>query len=385
MLATWFWSGLAIGLAISVPPGPALMICVRRALMRGMKPGLTTTLGVGLGDAIFAGIAAFGVQLVSGLLSSHEGLFKLLGGLLLCYLGYLPFKNRHDLDDDSITKYDSEKLKKDSLLESFSAGLLFSLANPLALLPYAAVTAGLGGEDAGFSFIKEILFALGSFLGAVGWYGMIVVLVQRSLGKLNFSYLRWIDRGTGVLIFVFGLLTFKSLVPESIDLTLILASYLGLTLIYWSIVFIWFKQPRVNSFNKNNQELSASLPVPAGGSGNGNVAPTNQSNISPRQKALVILELLSGIKSPNDICHEFQIGLELLNSWRREFLKNAHRAFQNPNQNALDKAQIAELENLVDELKRELEIARSASNRLSSIIEGQKKHVYNGYSTSIDR
>ncbi len=52
--------GFLIGFPIAASPGPMFFLVLRRTLSRGWRSGVVSGLGVATGDAIYAGLAAFG-------------------------------------------------------------------------------------------------------------------------------------------------------------------------------------------------------------------------------------------------------------------------------------------------------------------------------------
>jgi threonine/homoserine/homoserine lactone efflux protein len=88
--------GVLMGLVVAVPVGPLGILCINRFLMFGSLCGLFSGIGVATADALAAGIAALGISLVSEILSEHQALLRLVGGLFLCYLGYKIFRTEPD-------------------------------------------------------------------------------------------------------------------------------------------------------------------------------------------------------------------------------------------------------------------------------------------------
>jgi transposase-like protein len=83
-------------------------------------------------------------------------------------------------------------------------------------------------------------------------------------------------------------------------------------------------------------------------------------------KAQVVIELLSGAKSPAELCREHQLSPQLLGQWKRELLERAPQVFEQDQVHSADQERIAELERLVGRLTMQLEIAKKASALLSA-------------------
>ena len=98
---------------------------------------------------------------------------------------------------------------------------------------------------------------------------------------------------------------------------------------------------------------------------------SKRRNYTAEFKAQRVLELISGVKSPAELCREHQVHHSVLSRWKAEFLEQAHRVFQTPEQVSSAQARIAELERLVGQLTLKLEIAKKASLSLSSLSDGR--------------
>ena len=76
-------------------------------------------------------------------------------------------------------------------------------------------------------------------------------------------------------------------------------------------------------------------------------------------KAKVVLELLSGAKTPAQACRHYGIKDSLLYKWRREFLEKAPMVFEERRDHLAEyEARIAELERMVGRLTMELEATK---------------------------
>ncbi len=83
-------------------------------------------------------------------------------------------------------------------------------------------------------------------------------------------------------------------------------------------------------------------------------------------KARVVLEVLSGAKSAAEVCREQQIKPQLFASWKAQFVENAPQLFGQGRSQDENSQRISELERLLGQKTLELEIAKKASNILTS-------------------
>src|SRR5690348_16095287 len=136
MSSELFARGLVIGFAIAAPVGPIGMLVIRRTLTDGRLLGLLTGLGAAVADALYGCVGAFGLTFISRFLVGYAFWTKLIGGLFLLWLGISSFraKPRDESGDASKVRY----------LTAFLSTLVLTLANPVTILSFMAVFAGLG-------------------------------------------------------------------------------------------------------------------------------------------------------------------------------------------------------------------------------------------------
>lgn len=87
---------------------------------------------------------------------------------------------------------------------------------------------------------------------------------------------------------------------------------------------------------------------------------------SPEFKAQVALEVLSGAKTPAEVCREHRLSPQLVNTWKRQLLDNAAKVFEGESAGSAAAQRVAELEQMVGRLTMQLEIAKKASAILTS-------------------
>src|SRR5271155_4167133 len=86
MLLFFLVKGIVVGVVIAVPVGPVGILCLRRTIFEGQLSGLVSGLGTATADALFGVVAAFGLTLVSRLISWEDWL-RAGGGIYLLYSG----------------------------------------------------------------------------------------------------------------------------------------------------------------------------------------------------------------------------------------------------------------------------------------------------------
>ena len=186
--------GGLIGLAIAAPVGPIGVLCIRRTLADGWVFGLVSGLGAATADALYGCIAGFGLTLVSAALISHQAWLRLAGGLFLCYLGTRTLISRPAEQAASV--------RGGGLRRAYGSTLFLTLTNPVTILAFAAIFAGLGLAAGGYA--SAGLLVLGVFLGSATWWLLLSSVVGAFRTRLSPSALLWVSRVSGLIILGFG-------------------------------------------------------------------------------------------------------------------------------------------------------------------------------------
>ena len=92
---------------------------------------------------------------------------------------------------------------------------------------------------------------------------------------------------------------------------------------------------------------------------------------TPEFKAQVVLEELSGVRDRAEICREYRLRPQVFSRWREEFVERAPEVFATERSRGDEQERIADLERMVGRLTMELEVAKKASNILTSLSGGK--------------
>jgi threonine/homoserine/homoserine lactone efflux protein len=199
----FFLRGLIIGFSIAAPVGPIGVLCIRRTLAQGRLSGLFSGLGAATADAIYGCIAGLGLTFVSSLLMRQNIGLRLIGGAFLCYLGFKTFI--------SLPAAEAAKAKSNSLVGAYVSTFFLTLTNPMTMLSFAAVFAGLGLASTGGNYVDALVLVLGVFVGSALWWVLLSGGVSLFRSKLTPRRLQWVNRISGVAIALFGVVALLSL------------------------------------------------------------------------------------------------------------------------------------------------------------------------------
>ncbi len=193
----FFGRGLLFGFTIAASVGPIWLLCARRTLAEGRLIGLCSGLGVATADAFYGAVAALGLSLVTALLvAQHVGL-RLVGGAFLCYLGLATLRT-------APTERKLAPVTRRGLAGAYFSTLGLTLTNPLTIVSFLGIFAGLGLADAGGSPTAALLLVAGVFCGSAGWWLVLSSVLGRARGWLTPRVLRGVNVAAGLLIAGFG-------------------------------------------------------------------------------------------------------------------------------------------------------------------------------------
>lgn len=187
--------GLVLGFSIAAPVGPIGVLCIRRSLVDGFCTGLCTGLGAALADAVYGLLAAAGLAAVSALLVSARGPLHFLGGLFLIYLGLRTCCAKPDSKPAAVAG---------GLFRSFASTFFLTLTNPMTILSFAAIFAGLGVASGGRNPVAIAWLVSGVFFGSVVWWLLLSSAVSIFKDRIDQPSLVWVNRASGAIICGFG-------------------------------------------------------------------------------------------------------------------------------------------------------------------------------------
>ncbi len=198
--------GMLIGFAIAAPVGPIGLLCVQRTLIRGRWSGVLSGLGAASADAVYGCVAGFGLASLAHLLLAWQGELQAVGGMFLLYLGWRTWRTPPASEQARVHP------SRAGLLGDYLSTLVLTLANPVTVLAFLAIFAGLGLAAEGRDFAAAGVLVLGVFAGSLLWWLLLAGGVGLLRGRLTPVALGGINRVSGVLIAGFGLWALASMV-----------------------------------------------------------------------------------------------------------------------------------------------------------------------------
>ena len=195
-------SGVIMGLIAAVPIGPVNLICIRRTFAFGPLNGFASGLGAAVGDGIFAAIMGFGLTWIAQLIEGYAAIIELIGGALMVWMGWKTFAS------PPIPRVadDSEKTEGTNLLKAMASTFALTITNPVTLLSFGVMFAGLGGLAGGAGDFNDASFVVAGVVGgSAGWWLVLTTVIGLFHARIDEKAMRLINRACGILVVGCGL------------------------------------------------------------------------------------------------------------------------------------------------------------------------------------
>ncbi|KRE49097.1 LysE/ArgO family amino acid transporter [Paenibacillus sp. Soil724D2] len=189
--------GIVLGLSIAAPVGPIGILCIRRTITLGRLHGFLSGLGAASADAFYGFIAGFGLTLITSFLLDQKVLLQAVGGLFLCYLGVRTFRSKPAAE--------AAKASGNTLFRSYASTLMLTITNPMTIMSFLGAFAGLGMGGSQTGIASAVTLVIGVFVGSALWWLALSTVIGMLRDRIHVSAFRWINRISGVILTVFGL------------------------------------------------------------------------------------------------------------------------------------------------------------------------------------
>jgi threonine/homoserine/homoserine lactone efflux protein len=188
--------GFGLGFAIAAVVGPISLLVIQRTLAQSRRIGLASGLGAASADATYGAVAAFGLTALSGVLVEQRRAIGLAGGLVLLWLAWRTVRS-------APLQANAERASPGGLRAAYLSILALTLANPMTILSFAAVFAGL--RVTGRDLVGSALVTLGVFAGSSAWWVLLTGAVATLRVRVTPRLLRTINALAGLVIGAFAL------------------------------------------------------------------------------------------------------------------------------------------------------------------------------------
>jgi threonine/homoserine/homoserine lactone efflux protein len=197
MEMSFFIKGLVLGFSIAAPVGPIGILCIRRSLNDGWHTGLLTGMGAATADAIYGCLAAFGLAGITGFLVGQKDWIQIFGGLFLIGLGLKILLSKNEAPQATRPAAGNAT--------GYLSAFLLTLTNPMTILSFAAVFAGMGLGTSGTGTETAGWLVAGVFSGSMAWWILLSSVSSRFNRYINTTCMGWINRMSGMILTAFGM------------------------------------------------------------------------------------------------------------------------------------------------------------------------------------
>jgi threonine/homoserine/homoserine lactone efflux protein len=196
MIAPLLLKGCLIGFSIAMPVGPIGLLCIRNSLTYGLMCGLFTGLGAACADAFYGALAGLGIAAISEFFAHYRTILQLVGSLFLCYLGLRTFYE---------TPRKSSQASANPHSQVFLTTFFLTLTNPMTILSFAAIYAGLGVGSSDGTWKHTLAITSGVFLGSAAWWLILSFFSSLFKEKISATVSLGLNRISGAILFGFGI------------------------------------------------------------------------------------------------------------------------------------------------------------------------------------
>lgn len=192
--------GVGVGVAVAAPVGPIGLLCIKRTLAEGRASGMASGLGAASADAVYGFMVAAGLA-ATGVLVSYAEPMELFGGMLIAILGALSI--RAFLTGAEADAKPADTKRPSGLIPAFATTFALTISNPMTILAFVALVAGIGASAAASPWAAYML-VLGVFAGSALWWLFLVAVASKARSRITPGATRWLDLISGLVLLIWG-------------------------------------------------------------------------------------------------------------------------------------------------------------------------------------
>jgi threonine/homoserine/homoserine lactone efflux protein len=194
--------GIAIGILVAAPVGPVNVLCIQRAIARGMWGGIAAGLGAVLGDGLIAFSAAMGVGAISGVVDYHRTAIQTVGGLVLIAFGWRLYTTAPEIDEED----SNGGGELSAYLWDVPKTFFLTVTNPGAVLGLFAIFGGISTFVEVRGPVEALLMVAAVMFGSLCWWVGLSYVIARLRSRLSFQRLALINKLAGMALGAFGII-----------------------------------------------------------------------------------------------------------------------------------------------------------------------------------
>jgi len=206
--------GMVIGVLVSAPVGPVNVLCIQRAVSRGVMGGFAAGIGAVLGDGFIAMFAAMGVGSISVAIKDWRNTIQIIGGLAL--LGFAIKLYLTPPPETPPTSADDENATLADFAWDIPQTFFLTITNPGAVLGLFAIFGGVSTFVEVKSYVDAFTMVAAVMAGGLSWWFILANMIGRIRHRLNVNRLRQINMIAGLLLGVFAAVLIGEIVLKAL-------------------------------------------------------------------------------------------------------------------------------------------------------------------------
>ncbi|MEM6490876.1 MAG: LysE family transporter [Pseudomonadota bacterium] len=207
------FKGALLGFALAFPVGPVGAIVLRIGVAHGPFYGFSAALGAATADAVIGAFAAFGLTQAADWLADHQLEIRLVGIVVMLALAV------RLLTAPPIDPANAPDSSRPGLAGPFITTFALVFLNPMTLIAFIGVLAGVGIHELGLTIAEGLTFAGAVFVGAALCWSLVSLTAALFRHRVNGAMMAGINFVTATMLVVFAaMLSVSLLSPEAMPL-----------------------------------------------------------------------------------------------------------------------------------------------------------------------
>ena len=208
--------GIAIGVLVSAPVGPVNVLCIQRAISRGVVGGMAAGIGAVLGDGLIALFAALGVGSISVAIKAWRNSIQAVGGLALVVFAWRLYFTPAPLDEATLP--DAENVSLKDFAWDIPQTFFLTITNPVAVLGLFAIFGSVSTFVEVNSYVDALTMVAAVMAGGLGWWFILSNLIGLVRHKIDTRRLQLINKGAGLLLAAFAVVLIGEVVLKVLQI-----------------------------------------------------------------------------------------------------------------------------------------------------------------------
>ncbi len=189
---------IILGISLAAPVGPVNVEVIKRGLKHGFLPAFLLSLGAASADTTYLLLVYFGLSNFINIPIAKASIW-IFGAIVSLYLGYQSIKEYFE-------KIDLEKPKVKTGRNSFVAGYMITISNPMTIVWWLGVFGAiLSSTVQTVTKTTALLNSLAIIIGVVLWFFALSLLLHWGKRFVNEKTMQYISVIAGLILIGFGL------------------------------------------------------------------------------------------------------------------------------------------------------------------------------------